>query len=115
MKKFWKMVATIIYIIGTLITFILFVVYLSHTKIVLNPNAMIPMYLYEEAFIWLAFGVIPMALACYAVYRSYGICECFNAKRNTFLIFIPSMICGCCAVFIIGIIVFGMFNSFVLN
>lgn len=115
MKNFWKIAATIIYTIGTLITLILFFVYLSHVKIVLNPNAMLPTYLYEQAFIWLAFGVIPMTLACYSVYRSYEICECFHAKRNTFYIFIPSIICGCCAVFIIGVIVIGIFNSFVLH
>lgn len=115
MKNFWKMAATIIYIIGSLITFILFVVYLSHIKIVLNPNAMLPTPLYEQSFIWLAFGTIPMTLACYSVYRSYRIHGFFHAKRNTFYIFIPSIICGCCAVFIIGVLVTSMFNSLLLH
>jgi len=113
MEKFWKVVATIIYIAGTLITLILFVVYLAHIKIVSNPSTMLPMYLYEKALIGLAFGGIPMTLACYAVYRSYRIYQCFHAKRNTFFIFIPSIICGCCCVFIIGIIVSGMLKSLV--
>lgn len=115
MKKTLKIAFSIIYIVGAILTLILSIIFLLHCKMVLNPEAMLPMWLYEQAFIWLLVGAVPMLAVCYAGYHNYDIRNSAHVKRNTILILIPGIICSCCAVVCIGIIVIGMFQSFVLH
>lgn len=115
MKKTLKIAFSIIYIVGATITLILSIIFLLRCKMVLNPEAMLPMQLYEQAFIGLSVGAIPMLAVCYAVYHNYDIRNSIHVKRNGILIFIPGIICSCCAVVGVGIIVIGMFRTFVLH
>ena len=109
MKKINKIIWGAIYAIGTCITLFLSIAFLSHSDIVLNKEAMIPFKLYEQAFVLLAFGAIPMLVACYMVHKLYEI-----KKRNSIIVFIPGIICASCAIFIIGLLFVGMINSFIL-
>lgn len=111
MKKILKIISGTVYGIGTCITLVLSIIYLSRSDVVINPDAMLPSQLYEDAFILLAFGALPMIIVCYAVYKIYGI----KHRNYKILVFIPGIICVSCAVFVIGVLLFGMFNIFVLH
>lgn len=115
MNKIPKIIWTTIYAIGTCITLLLSIVFLSHSDIVINKDAMIPFQLYEKAFILLAFGVVPMVIACYMVYKVYEIKNSYHSKRNSIIIFIPGIICVSCAIFMFGLLFVGMVNSFILH
>jgi flagellar biosynthesis protein FliQ len=115
MKKISKIIGGVIYSIGTCITLLLSIIYLSHSDIIINPDAMLPFQLYEEAFMLLAFGAIPMVIACYVVYKVYEIKNSYHHKRNRIIIFIPGIICVSCATFIFGLLFVGMINSFILH
>ena len=115
MKKIPKMIWGAIYVIGTCITLLLSIVFLSHSDIITNQEAMIPFQLYEQAFILLAFGAIPIVIACYMVCKVYEIKKGYHHKINRIIIFIPGIICVSCAIFMFVLLFFGMINSFVLN
>lgn len=115
MKKIAKMVWGTIYSIGTCITLLLSIVLLSRSDIIINKEAMLPLKLYEQAFILLTFGAIPMVIACYMVYKVYEIKKSYHPKRNSIIIFIPGIICVSCATFIFGLLFVGMINSFILH
>lgn len=80
-----------------------------------NPDAMLPITRKEQAFIWLAFGSIPMLLACMAEYKFNGIKNSFHKKRNFVLVFLPGFICSACAIYTISVVLVGMVNSFLLQ
>ncbi|MEG1310393.1 MAG: hypothetical protein RSD47_00155 [Romboutsia sp.] len=76
---------------------------------------MIPFQLYEQAFMLLAFGAIPMVIVCYVVYKVYEIKNSYYPKRNRTIIFIPGIICTSCATFMLGLLFIGMIKSFILH
>ena len=115
MKKISKIIFGVIYSIGTCITLLLSIIYLSRSDIIINPDAMLPFKLYEQAFMLLVFGSIPMVLACYVVYKVYEIKNSDHPKRNRIIIFVPGIICVSCAIFMFGLLFVGMINSFILN
>lgn len=114
MTKIHKTIWGIIYSIGTFITLLLSIVFLWHSNIIINQDAMLPFKLYEQAFLLLGFGSVPMLVSCYMVYRCFEVKTSNHPKRNCLIIFIPSMICLACAIFIFGVLLVGMMNSFVL-
>lgn len=67
----------------------------------------------ELAFIWLAFGTVPMVLACMAVYKFNDLKNSIHKKRNFILIFLPEFICSACALYVLGVIIAGMVNTFI--
>lgn len=115
MRKILKIVFGIIYCIGAFITLTLSIIFLSHSDIVMNPDAMLPFQLHEQAFMLLALGAIPMIISCYIVYQIFDIKNSYHYKRNGLLIFIPGIICVSCTIFIIGLLFIGMINSSILN
>lgn len=82
-----KIASSIIYIVGAIITLVLSIIFLFRCQMVLNPEAMLPMHLYEQAFIWLSVGAVPMLAACFGVYHSYDISNSTYLKRKAILIF----------------------------
>lgn len=113
MKKVAKMVWGTIYSIGTFITLLLSIVVLSRSDIIINKEAMLPIQLYEQAFILLSFGAIPMVIACYMVYKVYEIKKSYHPKRNSIVIFIPGIICVSCATFMFALLFVGIINYYV--
>lgn len=67
----------------------------------------------ELAFIWLAFGTVPMVLACMAVYKFNDLKNSIHKKRNFILIFLSGFICSACALYVLGVIIAGMVNTFI--
>jgi hypothetical protein len=112
MKKAVRVISNIAYGIGSVITVALVGISLFGSNQAINPDAMLPVTWKERAFIWLAFGSIPMLLACMAVYRFNEVKNSTNKKRNFALIFLPGFICSACALFTIGVVIVGMVNSF---
>lgn len=115
MRRLFKIILGIIYSIGTCIKLTLSAIFLSRSDIVINPDAMLPIQLYEEAFMLLAFGTTPMVISCYIVYKIFDIKNSYHYKRNWVLIFTPGIICASCMVFLIGLLFMGMINSFILH
>jgi hypothetical protein len=114
MNRIVRIISNIVYSIGVLMTVSLGCIALFGTNQVINQDVMLPLTWKEQAFIWLAFGTIPMLLACLAVYKFNVIKDSLHKKRNFFLIFLPGFICTACALFIIGLLIAGMVNSFLL-
>jgi len=106
-----NILSNVIYFIGVLIVLCLGGTCLFGSNEAVNPDSMLLMTWRENAFIWLAFGSIPMLLACIAVYKFNAIKNCVHKKLNFALIFLPGFICSACAVFVIGVICAGMVNS----
>lgn len=115
MKKIHKMIWVVVYFIGTCVTLLLSAILLLRIDTIINQDAMIPFQLYEQSFILLAFGAIPMMIACYMVYRVYKIKNSYNHKINSMIIFAPGVICVACGIFMLGLLFIGMINSFILN
>ena len=115
MNKALKITGNIVYGIGVIIAIGLGATVLFGSNVVLFPDAMIPYTLRELAFIWLGIGSIPTLLACMAVYKFNAMKNSSHKKRNFILIFLPFFICAACALLIIGVIAFGMINSFVFD
>jgi len=70
---------------------------------------------FTKAFMLLAFGTIPMVIACYVVYQIYDIKNSYHPKRNRIFVFIPGIICASCAIFVVGLLFVGMINSSILR
>jgi len=115
MNRTAKIIINTVYGIGVLITIGLGCIAIFGSNQITNPDAMLPFTWKELAFIWLAFGSIPMLSACIAVYKFNMIKESLHKKRNFFLIFLPGFICTACTLFIIGLLIAGMVNIFILN
>ena len=114
-EKIFKIIGGAIYFIGTCITLILSIVFLSGLDIIINPEAMIPVQLNEQAFELLALGAIPMLIACYMVYKVYEIKKSYHHKIKTIIIFMPGVICVSCAIVIFAILLIGMINTFIIH
>lgn len=110
-----RIISNTIYGIGVAITIILGDVALFGSNQVIDPDAMIPITPREQAFIWLAFGAIPMLLTCIAVYRFNSVKNSSHKIRDFILIFFPGFICAACTLFILGLLIVGMVNSFQLH
>lgn len=115
MNKSARIISNIVYCIGVAIVISLACIALFGSAQITNPDAMLPFTWKERAFIWLSFGTIPMLLACMAVYKFNGIKNSTQKKRHFFLILLPGIICGACALYIIGLLIVGMVNSFLLH
>ena len=110
-----RIISNAIYGIGVAIVIILGGVALFGSNQIIDPNAMIPFTPKEQAFIWLAFGSIPMLLSCMAVYKFNSVKNSSRKIWNFILIFFPGFICAACTLFIIGLLIYGMVNSFQLH
>lgn len=110
MRKVGKLMVTIIYGIGVVIVLALLTAILFQSHIVIFPNTMLPMELYELASIWLAMGFIPMLIFSILFYKIFEISKSNHKKRNTILIYIPPVICLLCIVYWLCILVIGMIN-----
>ena len=115
MNKTLKIVSNMVYGIGVVIVIGLSAVVIFGSNEAVFPDAMIPYTWKEQAFIWLGLGSIPMLLACMAVCKFNAIKISSHKKRSFVLIFLPCFICAACALFVIGVIVFGMINSSVFD
>ena len=115
MNKSARMISNTIYGIGVAIAISLGGIALFGSNQMINPDVMIPFTPREQAFIWLAFGSIPMLLACMAVYKFNAVKNSSHKIRNLIIIFFPGFICAACTLFIIGLLIVGMVNSFLLH
>lgn len=115
MNKGARIVSNIVYGIGVALVISLACIALFGPVQISNPDAMIPLTWKELAFIWLSFGTIPMLLACIAVYKFNEVNKSTHKNRNLLLIFLPGFICGACALYMIGLLIAGMVNSFLLG
>lgn len=113
--KTLKIVSNVVYISGVVFTLCLSIICLFGANESINPEAMIPITWKEQAFIGLAVGTVPMILACTAVYKFNGIKKGTHKKRNFFFIFLPGFICSACAIYVVGVIIAGMVNTFVFH
>lgn len=115
MNRIVKIVGNTVYGIGTAITGILLGITLFGSDQLRNPEAMIPVTWKHQAFMWLAFGAIPMLLACLAAVLVNEVKNSSHKRRNILLLFLPGIICSACAIFIIGVVFVGMMNSFLFR
>ena len=113
--KTFKIVTNAVYTAGVVITLYLGTISLFGSNKSIDPTAMIPITWKEQAFIWLALGTVPMLMARMAVYKFNTIKNSTNKKRNFILIFLPGFICSAYAIFVIGVIIVGMLNTFVFQ
>jgi hypothetical protein len=112
MNKPARIISNIVYGIGAAIAVCLACAALFGSSRTINPGAMLPFTQREQAFIWLAFGTVPMLLACMAVYKFNAVKNSTHKIRNFILIFLPGFTCAVCALFMIGLVTVGMVNSF---
>ena len=110
-RKALKFAANSVYTVGVAIALCLGTISLFGSNQVVYPEAMIPYTWREQAFIWLAFGTVPMLLSCMAVYACNNIKNSTNKKRDFIFIFLPGFICSACALFVIGVVIVGMINT----
>ena len=113
MKKLAKIVASVIYFVGTAIVLVLGVICLFGPRTEIFPDAMVPLTWREQAFVYLAIGTLPMLLACVFFFISK-----FNAIKNgrrklvkSAAIFLPGAICLGCLLYIIGLLFWGYLFS----
>lgn len=107
MKHWIKPLTALIYGAGTALVLVLTILLLSHSQIILFPEVMLPMTLSDLAAGWLALGMIPMLLVCWAF------CRCFHiqGKGKAVLVFLPGVVCGICAICIFGVLLVGMLSA----
>ena len=91
--KRWLIVA--VYTLGSIITGVLALIYVARIDIVLFPDAMLPMQLYEQASGWLAWGAVPMGIASGLLYRNIRTGEDGRKNWKALCAFIPALICVC--------------------
>jgi len=111
--KIFKIISNAAYSIGVFIVLYLGITGIFGSNEVMNPEAMLPFTYKNRAFFLLAFGAVPMLLACMAVYKFNAVKNSQHKKRNLIFIFMPGFVCSACALFIIGIVILGMINSFI--
>jgi hypothetical protein len=111
MNKTARILSDIVYGIGAVIVVALGAVALFGTSEPVFPDAMIPYAQKELAFIWLAFGTIPMLAACFAVYFFNALHKNAHKARNFILVFLPGFVCAACALYAIGVVIAGMVNT----
>lgn len=115
MYKTARIISNTFYGLGAVMAASLVCIALFGPTQVVSTDAMLPFTWKERAFIWLALGSIPMLLTCIAVYKLNVTENSVHKKRNFFLIFAPGFICAACALFIIGLLIVGTVNSFLLQ
>lgn len=88
-NKAQSVVILIINVLGSICLFYFAFVYLTHSTVIQNPNAMLPAQMWDLAGMILTFGTIPLCIANYFGFRSV------KAERSglKFLSFLPSAIC----------------------
>ncbi len=106
-----KTLANSLYALGLAVFLVLAGFALFGAGLVPNPGAMISWSMREIAFVGLAFGAVPMLLACMAVYRCNGFTHSKHKRRNFFLIFAPGLLCGACLLFVLGLLGFMMMQA----
>ena len=111
--KIAQIVSNAIYSVGVGITLYFCIVCLFGSNEAISPDAMIPISWKEQAFIGLAVGMVPMLLACMAVYKFNAVKNTLHKRRNFFLVFFPGFICSACALFVAGLMVAGMINAII--
>lgn len=105
--KIKRIVANTLYGIGTLGTIVLSVIVLLRVDIVLHPEAMLPMQLWESAYFGLAIGFFPMLFVCMWAHEENNIRLKAHAKRNAILLFLPGVLCFCCFASLAGTMLIG--------
>ncbi len=110
-----KIISNAVYTVGVVIALCLGTISLFGFDETINSTAMLPFNWKEQAFIWLSLGTVPMLLVCMAVYKFNAIKNSTHKKRNFIFIFLPGFICSACALFVIGVIIVGMINTFVFQ
>lgn len=95
----------IIYYGGAATVIILTLIFLSDSKIILFPDAMLPMTLSDLASTWLALGFLPMAAAT--------ILFCRIKHGRVFLI--PAAICLGFLIFWTGVWIYGVVSEWYLT
>jgi len=108
----FKIISNAVYSVGVIIVLYLGLICFFGSNEAVYPEAMIPFTFQERAFFGLAFGTVPMLLACVAVYKFNMIKNSAHKKRNLIFIFLPGFICSACALFVIGVIIAGIINNF---
>ena len=83
------------YGLGVVIVAALLIVFILKVDIVLFPDAMLPMQLYEQASVWLAWGTLPMGIASVVFYKRFHVSERSNRTVNTICTFLPLTVCFC--------------------
>jgi len=106
-----KVVSNTVYSVGVCIALALAGIALFGSHEAVSPDAMIPWSWRQQAFIYLALGTIPMVSACVAVYLLNGVNNSGHKRRNFILVFAPGFICFACALFIIGVVLWGYINT----
>ena len=101
-----------VYVLGTVMTGILLLIYVMRCDVVLFPEAMLPMRLYEQASVWLAWGAVPMGIASALLYRQIPAAEGGRKNWKALGVFIPAATCTCFFVYWIAVWVLGMFGIF---
>lgn len=115
MRKTARMVSNIAYGIGVVIVITLCGFFLFGSNQPVNPDAMIPFPLKEQALIWLAFGTMLMLPACMAVYKFNVTINSPNRKLSFALIFLPGFICSACALYLAGRVIYELIDYYLLR
>lgn len=97
-----KIVSNSVYGIGVAIFVTLVLLFIFGADCVPYPDNMLPYTLRDIAFLFAAFGAIPMIVACFAVYTLNDVKSSARKKRNAVMIFAPGVICGVCFLIVVG-------------
>ena len=94
--KIAKTISNIVYSIGVVCVLLLGVMVLFFSDKYLDPTAMVPIGF--SASLWLVIGMIPMIIACLAVYIFNNLRKSKHKIRNFILVFLPGFVClaYCC-------------------
>lgn len=110
MSKVWKNLITVIYNIGVTIVCILLVFAIVRPHIVMFPDVMLPMELYELTSACLACGFLPMLIFSILFYKVHDISKSSHKIRNAILVYLPAAVCLVCALFWICVWGIGVVN-----
>ena len=110
MSKIRKKLITVIYGLGVAIVLILLACIVSRSNIVIFPNAMLPMELYELASTWLSWGFFPMLIFSILFYKVHDISKSNHKIRNAVLTYLPATVCLICVLFWVCVWGIGMAN-----
>ncbi len=87
-----RLISNTIYAIGSAVALTLSIISLFGPNEAVFPMTMIPFAYKELAFIWLAFGTVPMLLASMAVYKFNDMKNSAHKKRYFIFIFLPETV-----------------------
>lgn len=114
-RKIYKLISNVFYVLGAFIILCLVIIGIFGSNVPINSSSMLLFTWKESTFMWLGFGALPMLLACLTVYNLNDVKASIHKNRNLALIFLPGFICLACALFIVGVILIGMINTFILS